>query len=151
MPFPASFGSFAIALIFVNVRYYAAIPQHFACFPRIKAAIGIEVCSGVLETTTLQIIKDLLDCLFQVIRIMMMPRKDPCCRNNIPISVNYWQDIAGLGLLATLVGDTFAPFLATVWLPSRVSTDKFNSYLMDRIPASHRRCRLPSLLHLRKW
>jgi hypothetical protein len=48
------------------------------------------------------------------------------CRDDGAIGVGYGDDIAGFRFLASLIGDIFAPFLAALWLPSRLRIDKFN-------------------------
>ncbi len=148
IPFASALDMFPVPFVLRNVRTYSSIPQHLPRFSCIKTTICIEEGTAVLQAVPLQIRKNLADCSFQIIAISMATSNDLACPNNIPIPIDYGNDIAGLRFLASLILDTFAPFLATVWLPSRLRTDKFNSYLIDRIPASNKRWRLPSLLHL---
>ncbi len=148
LPLPSTFDCFPVAFVLWNVGTHASIPQHLPCFSCVKTAIRVEKGRPILQTIALQISKDLGDGCSQVIAVIMATTNDLTCSHNVAIPVNHWNDVAGLRFLSPLVLDTFAPFFATVWLPSRLRTDKFNSYLIDRIPASNKRWRLPSLLHL---
>ena len=150
MTLPSVFDGLSIALVFSNVGNNSAVPQHLPRFTCIEATISIEVCAGIVEFTPLHILEQLLDCFFQAVTIIMVPCKQACRRDNISLLVRYWQNIAGLGFLAALIGYFFAPFFAALWLPSRLISDKFSSPLMVMILASNSLCKLPSLLHLRK-
>ncbi len=150
MTLPSAFDGLSVALVFSNVGNNAAVPQHLPCFTRVKATIRIEVCAGIGEFTPLHVLEQLRDRCLQVITIMMIACNRPCRRNNVSLFVRYWQNIAGLGLLAALIGYGFAPFFAALWLPSRLISDKFKSPLMVMVLASKSFCKLPSLLHLRK-
>ncbi len=150
MPFPPAFDRFAVAFIFGNIGLDPTIPQQLPRCTRIKAAIHIEERTAIRKITAFHIPKDVLELLIKHIAIIMVARNDPGGRNDGAITISYGQDIAGLCFLASLVSDFFAPFFAALWLPSRFSSDKFNSPRMEIMLASKRRWRLPSLLHLRK-
>ncbi len=150
MTLPSAFDGLSVALVFSNVGKNAAVPQHLPRFTRVKATISIETCAGIVECTPLHVLEQLRDRCFQVVAIMMMACNRPCRRNNVSLLVRYWQNIAGLGFLPALIGYVLAPFLAALWLPSRLIADKFNSPLMVMTLASNSFCKLPSLLHLRK-
>lgn len=150
IPFPPTLDGFAVALIFCNVGFDPTVPQHFPGCARIKAPIHVEYGSLVVQSTAFHVSEYVFELLFKLIAVIMVASNDTCCRNNIAISVSYWQDVAGFGLLSPLIGNRFAPFFAALWLPSRLSSDKFNSPLIVMILASKSRCRLPSLLHFRK-
>ncbi len=139
VPFSPAFDRFAIAFIFSNVRNNAMIPEHLTGSLRIEAFICIEEGTFVGEPTAFHVRKKLLERVRHVICIVMIASNDPCCGDDIAVFIRQWQDIAGLGFLPSLIRDAFAPFFATVWLPSRCSSDKFNSYRTAMIPASTRR------------
>ena len=147
---PSTLDFLSVALVLRNVRLDPTIPQHLPRRSRIETAIRIEDGTFILQSTSLHVSKDVLELLHKLITIIMMTRYNSCGCSDVPIPVRYWQDIAGLGLLPALIGNFFAPFFAALWLPSRLSSDKFNSPLMVMILASKSRCKLPSLLHLRK-
>ena len=150
MSFTSTFHTFSIPLVFRNVRDDAAVPQQLPCCARVKAAISIKKGSFIVQSASLHIFERVLQLLFELIAIIMLSSDDPSRRDNRTILVRYWQDITGLGFLAALIPDTFAPFFAALWLPSRLSSDTFNSPLMVMTLASKSRWRLPSVLHLRK-
>ena len=150
MPFAAPLHRLAIAFIFSDIGNQAMIPEQLPSSTGIKAAICVEEGTFIVQRVPLHVGNQILEFLFQLITIIMMASNDARCPNTIPIAVRYGQDIAGFGLLSALIGNFFAPFFAALWLPSRLSSDKFNSPLMVRILASKSRCRLPSLLHFRK-
>jgi hypothetical protein len=148
--FSSTFDGLSVPLVFWNVRDDAMIPQHLSCSPSIKGTIRIEEGSFDVEPTALHVFEELLELCFKLKCIIMLTSKNVCCGNDIPFGICYWEDIAGLRFLSTLIADFFAPFFAALWLPSRLSSDKFNSPLMVMILASNSRCMLPSRLHLRK-
>ena len=150
MALASTLDAFSIALVLRNVGNNPAIPQHLPRFTRIEATISIEEGTVIVEFTPLHVLEQLLNRCFQIVTIIMVARYQLCRGNNIAVLGGYWQNIAGLGLLASLIGDCFAPFFAALWLPSRLISDKFNSPLMVMILASNSFCKLPSLLHLRK-
>ena len=150
MSLPSAFDGLSIALIFNNIGNNPTIPQHLPGFPRVKATISIEERAFIVEVTALHVLEQLIDRLFQIITIIMIACNERGCGNNVSLFVRYWQNIAGLGFLSSLIGNFFAPFFAALWLPSRLISDKFNSPLIVMILASNRRCKLPSRLHLRK-
>ncbi len=95
------------------------VPEHLPGSLRIEAFICIEERAFVGTITALHVRKKLLECLRHVICIVMIASHDLGCGDNIAVFIRQWQDIARLGVLPSLIGDAFAPFLATVWLPSR--------------------------------
>ncbi len=147
----STFDFLSIALVLRNVGLDPTIPQDLARRSCIEATIRIEDGTFVVQSTSRHISKDVLELLHKLITIIMMTRDNSCGRSDVAIRVCYWQNVAGLGLLSPLIGNFFAPFFAALWLPSRLSSDKFKSSLMMMILASKSRCKLPSLLHLRKW
>ena len=149
--FAPTLDRLSVTLVLRDVGLDPSIPQHLPCSSRVKAAICIEDGTFVVQSTSLHVSKDILDLLNKLISIIMIASNDACRRKNVAVPISYRQDIARLGLLAALIGDFFAPFFAALWLPSRVSSDTFNSPLIEMILASKRRWRLPSLLHFRKW
>ncbi len=115
----ATFDRFAIAFIFRNVRDNATIPQHLPSCLCVKAFICIEQGTFIVEMTAPHVGKQLLEGLCYVIGVVMVASHDLGCGDNIPIFIRQWENVARLGFLSPLIGDAFAPFLATVWLPSR--------------------------------
>ncbi len=150
MSFSPTLDRFAITLIFRNVGFHSTIPQQFPSRTCIEATIHVEYGTLVLQPTAFHISKHAFQLLLKLIAVIMVARNDTCGGNHIAMAIRDWQDIAGLGLLPSLIGYGFAPFFAALWLPSRLSSDKFNSPRIEIILASKRRCKLPSLLHLRK-
>ncbi len=139
LPLPSTFDCFSVAFVLWNGGTHASIPQHLPCFSCVKTAIRVEQGRLILQTIALQISKDLGDGCSQVLAVIMTTTNDLTCSHNVAIPVNHWNDVAGLRFLSPLILDTFSPFFATVWLPSRLRTDNFTSYLIDRIPASNKR------------
>ena len=150
MPFPSSFHCLSVTLVFRNVRFDAPVPQHFPHTTRIETAIHVEEGSPVVQSTTFHICQHDLELLLKLIAVMMVACNYPRRRHNVPVRVCHRQDIAGLRLLPLLIANFFAPFFAALWLPSRLSSDKFNSPRIVITLASNSRWKLPSLLHLRK-
>ena len=150
MPFTATLHRLAVPFIFSNIGNQAMIPEQLPGSTGIKAAISVEEGTFIVQLVPFHIGNQVLDFLFHLITIVMIASNDSRCANDISITVRYGQDIAGFGLLSSLIGNFFAPFFAALWLPSRLSSDTFNSPVMVRILASKSRCRLPSLLHFRK-
>jgi hypothetical protein len=150
MSFPPALDRFSIAFVFHNVRFNATVPQQLPCCPRIKTTVRSEDRAFVVQSTALHISEYLFELLIELIAVVMVTCNHPSGGNNIAIAVGYGQDVAGLRLLPTLIGNFFAPFFAALWLPSRLISDKFNSPWIVRILASKRRCKLPSRLHFRK-
>ena len=150
VPLSSTFDHFSIALVFRNIGDDATIPQQFPRCTRIKATIRIKHRAFIFQPATFHVIERVLQFLNEFITIIMLTSDDPRRGDNCTVLVGYWQDITGLGFLAALISDAFAPFFATLWLPSRFSSDKFNAPRIETILASKRRCKLPSLLHLRK-
>ncbi len=150
MAFPSTLHCFSIAFIFRNIGFDSTVPQQLACCTCIEATIHIEHGALVVQSAAFHVSKDVLQLLLKRIAVIMVAGDDTRCGNNIPISIRYRQDVARLGLLAPLICYFFAPFFAALWLPSRLSSDKFNSPRIEIILASKRRWKLPSLLHFRK-
>ncbi len=150
VPFSAAFAGLAIAFIFINIGNNTIIPEHFANYTGIKATVSIEHSTLIAETIALHVLKELFEGSFHIIDIVMITSHNIGRCDNVSIGIDQREDVTRLGLFSSLVCDAFAPFLATLWLPSRLSADKFNSYLMAKIPASKSRWKLPSRLHLRK-
>ena len=150
MSFSAALDRFSVAFIFCNVGFDPTVPQQFPCRTCIKATIHVEYRTFVVQPTAFHINKHLLELLHKVITVIMIASNHTSGRNNQSIPVGYRQDIAGFCFLSSLVRDFFAPFFAALWLPSRLSSDKFSSPRTETILASKSRWRLPSLLHLRK-
>ena len=148
--FASTFDCLSIALVLRNVGLDPAIPQHFSRRSRIEATIRIEARTFVVQSTSSHVSKDVLELLNKLISIIMIASYDARRCKNVAVRIGYRQDIAGLGLLSALIGNFFAPFFAALWLPSRLSSDTFNSPLMVMTLASKSRWRLPSVLHLRK-
>ena len=138
MALAPALGTLTIAFVFRNIRSYTAIPKQFTGLFCIKRTIGIKVGVSVGEFTPIQLPKQLFEAIGQIITIIMIASNHFACGKNETIGVRYWDDIAGFGLFSTLIGDRFAPFFAALWLPSRLRTAKFSSYLILRMPASNR-------------
>ncbi len=150
MAFAPTFDRLSVAFVLCNIGLHSAIPQQFACCARIETAIHVEERILVVQPTALHVSKDVFELLLKLIAIIMVTSNNISRRNNIPIGISHWQDIARLCLLSPLICYCFAPFFAALWLPSRLSSDRFNSPLIVMILASKSRCRLPSRLHFRK-
>src|SRR3712207_4053217 len=150
MPLSTAFRRFSATFVFSNVRNNAGIPEQLARSTRVKTTVCIEVRAFIRQSGALQVSKQLLECLRQLICVVMIARNNLGRRKNIPIAIDHGQDIACFGFLAPLIDYAFAPFLATLWLPSRWSSDKFSSPRAEIRLASKRRWRLPSALHFRK-
>ena len=90
------------------------IPQHLTGCLCIEAFICIEERTLVGETTAPHVRKKLLERLRYVICVVMVASPELACSDNVAISISQSEDVACLGLLPPLVGDTFAPFLAIV-------------------------------------
>ena len=150
LSFAATLHGLAVPFVFSNIGNQPMIPEQLPRRAGIKAAISIEEGTFIVQLVPLHVSNQMLEFLFQIVAIIMIASNNPSCRDDISIAVGYWQDIAGFGLLPPLVRDSFAPFFAALWLPSRLSSDTFNSPLTVTILASKSRCKLPSRLHLRK-
>ncbi len=150
MSFSSALDVFPIALVLRNVRNDTTIPQQFPSCTRVKATIGIKERTFIVQSTPLHILEDVLQLLFELKAVVMVSGNDTRRRDDRTVLVRHWEDITGFGFLAALIADAFAPFFAALWLPSRLSSDKFNSPRMETMLASKSRWRLPSLLHLRK-
>ncbi len=150
MPLSTAFRRFSTTFVFINVWNNTSIPEHLACSTRVKTTVCVEERVLIRQSRALQVSKQLLERLRQLIRVVMIASYNLGRRKNVPIAINYWQDVARFGFLSPLIGYTFAPFFATLWLPSRCSSDKFSSPRAEIRLASKRRWRLPSALHFRK-
>jgi hypothetical protein len=147
---PATFDHFSVPFIFWNVGCHTTIPQHLTHSAGIKTAICIENRTFDIQATAPHIIEHVRYLLLKVIAIIMISCNNAGRRNDRSIPIGYWQYVACFCPLPALIGNFFTPFFAALWLPSRLSSDKFKSPLMLMMLASKRRWRLPSLLHFRK-
>ncbi len=150
MSFPSTFYPFSIPLVLRDVGNDATIPQQLAGCAGIEAAISIKQGAFIVQSAPLQIFEHVLQFLFKLKAVVVLSSDDARRGDDRTVFVHYREDITSFGFLAALIADAFAPFLAALWLPSRLSSDKFNSPRMETMLASKRRWRLPSLLHLRK-
>ena len=137
--FAAALDMVPIPFVLRNGRTHSPIPQHLPRFSCIKSTICIKEGTAILQEIPFQIGKNLADCSLQFIAVIMSTATALTGPNNSAIPIEHGNNIAGLRFLPPLILDAFAPFLATVWLPSRLRTDKFNAYLIERIPASTKR------------
>ena len=150
MPPPTTFCRFSTSLVFINVRDDASVPEHLACSAGVKTTVRIEERTRIRQSRALQVSKQLFERFCQLIRVIVIASYNIRRRKNVSIAINQWQYGTGFGFLSSLISYAFAPFLATLWLPSRCSSDKFSSPRAESRLASKRRWRLPSALHLRK-
>ncbi len=139
MSFSSTFDMFPIALVLRNIRNDAPIPQQFPGCSRIKATIGIKERTFIVQSTPSHVCEGVLQLLFELKAVVMVPSNDTRRRDDRTVLVRHWEDITGFGFLSTLIADAFAPFFAALWLPSRLSSDKFNSPRMETMLASKRR------------
>ncbi len=139
MSFPAPFCGSSITFVLRNVGFYTTIPQQLACCACVKRAICIEKGIMVIQPAAIHVVEDVLELLCKLVAVMLLTSNDPRCRDNVAVRICYWQNIAGLCFLSALVATCFAPFFAALWLPSRLSSDKFNSPLIVMILASKSR------------
>jgi len=150
MPLPSAFCRFSPPFVFSNVRNNASVPEQLARSAGIKTTICIEERVLVRYACTLQVTKQLFERLRQLIRVVVVASNNIGRRKNIPITIYQWQYITRFSFPSSLIGYAFAPFLATLWLPSRCTSDKCSSPRTESRLASKRRWRLPSALHFRK-
>ena len=127
MALAPTLGTFAIALIFGDIRSYTTIPEQLTRLFCVKSTIGIKVGVRICEFKLIKLLKQIFQASSQVVTIIMVPSNHYAGGNNEAIGVGYWNDIAGLGLFPALIGDCFAPFFAALWLPSRLRIAKFSS------------------------
>ena len=120
-------GTLTIAFVFRNIRSYTAIPKQVTGLFCLKPTIGIKVGVSVGEVTPIQVPKQVVEAIAQIITIIMLASNHFACGKNETIGVGYWDDIAGFSLFPALIGDRFAPFFAALWLPSRLRIAKFSS------------------------
>jgi len=118
---------FAIALIFRDIRSYAAIPEQLTRLFCVKRTICIKVGVRICEFKLIKLLKQVFQASGQLVAIIMVPSNHFSGGNNEAIGVGYWDDIAGFSLFPALIGDRFAPFFAALWLPSRLRIAKFSS------------------------
>jgi hypothetical protein len=90
MPFASAFHRFAIALVFGNVRFHAAIPQELSRCTGIKATIRIEYGTGVVQSAALQVIEYIFEFLFELIAVVVVAGNDTSRGNNRAVRVGYW-------------------------------------------------------------
>lgn len=127
MALAPALGTLPIAFVFRNIRSYTAIPKQFTSLFCVKRTIGIKVGVSIREFKLIELSKQVFEATSQLITIIMVPSNHFACGKNETIGVGYWDDIAGLCLFSTLIGDRFAPFFAAQWLPSRLRIAKFSS------------------------
>lgn len=85
----SAFHRFSIALVFRNVGNNSTIPEHFPRCTTIKPTSGMKQGAVIGQTTTLQILKDLLDRSLQVIRVIVVASHNSCRCNDVSVLVNY--------------------------------------------------------------
>ena len=139
---------FTIAFVFGNIRSNATVPQEFARIFGVKGTVSIKEGVRIRKFQMVKLAKQVFETVKQSVTIIMIASNHLAGRKNVAIGVRYRDDVAGFGRISALIGDRFAPFFAALWLPSRLRIAKFSSYLILRMPASNRRSKLPSLLHL---
>ena len=139
---------FTIAFVFRNIRSNATVPQEFARIFGVKGTVSIKEGVPIRKFQVIKLAKQVFETVNEGVTIIMIASNHLTRRKNVAIGVRYWDDVAGFRLFSALIGDRFAPFFAALWLPSRLRIAKFSSSLILRIPASNRRSKLPSLLHL---
>jgi hypothetical protein len=127
MALAPTLGTFAIALIFGDIRSDTTIPEQLTRLFCVKSTIGIKVGVCICEFKLIKLLKQVFQASSQVVTIIMVPSNHFAGGNNEAIGVSYWNDIAGLGFFPALIGDCFAPFFAALWLPSRLRIAKFSS------------------------
>jgi hypothetical protein len=127
MALAPTLGTFAIALIFRDIRSYTAIPEQFTRLFCIKSTICIKIGVRICEFKLIKLLKQVFEAIGQVVTIIMVPSYHFTGGNNEASSVRYGDDIAGFGLFSALIGDRFAPFFAALWLPSRLRIARFSS------------------------
>jgi hypothetical protein len=103
----------------INIWGDATIPAHFTRSTAIKTALRVEQRALVGSSTALPVGKQHVNGFSHRNSSVMMASAHASRRNNIPVLVGQRQKMAGLGFLSPRIRDTFAPFLATVWLLSR--------------------------------
>lgn len=90
MSLSTTFDRFSIALVFRNIGFHAIIPQQFSRCTRIKAAIGIEKGTFVVQPTAFHITEGILEFLFELMAVVVITSNDASCGNNIPLCICYW-------------------------------------------------------------
>ncbi len=111
MSFPPALDCFSVAFIFRDVGFDPTVPQQLPRCARIKATIHVEYGTFVAQSTALHVCEHLFKRLFKHIAVVMVASNHPRSGDNIAVAISHWQDVARLGLLSTLIGDFFAPFL----------------------------------------
>ena len=124
---PTALSLLPIALIFSNIGSYTAVPQQFARIFGVKCTVGIKEGICIAQFHLIELIKHVFKPSNQLITIVMVASNHFAAGQNIAVRIRYRNDVAGFCLLATLIGNRFAPFFAALWLPSRLRIDKFNS------------------------
>lgn len=127
MALAPALGTLPIAFVFRNIRSYTTIPKQFTSLFCVKRTIGIKIGVRIREFKLIELPKQVFEAIRQFITIIMVPSNHFACGKNETIGVGYWDDIAGLGLFSTLIGDRFAPFFAALWLPSRLRIAQLSS------------------------
>ncbi len=88
MSLPTAFRRFPTTFVFSNVRNNTSIPEHLACSTRVKTTVRIEERSLIRQLGPLQISKQFLERLRQLIRIVVIASNNIRRRQNIPIAVD---------------------------------------------------------------
>ena len=114
MALPSPLGALTIAFVLRNIGSNAPVPEHLPHVSGIKATICIDECTFVVQTQATQVLKQASNGLLEIVTIVMVACQQPYQPNNVPLTVTDGQDIARLGFLPPLIGDTFAPFFAIV-------------------------------------
>ena len=81
---------------------------------RVKDTISVEERPFVVQSQPLQPLKEASDCLLEVVAVVMVACEQSYQTDNVPVTVNYWQNVTGLCFLPSLIADTFTPFFAIV-------------------------------------
>jgi hypothetical protein len=127
MTLPTALCSLAIALVFGNIGSDTTIPQQFARIFRIKPTISIKEAVRIAQFHLIKLTKHIFEPSNQLVTIVMIACNHFTRGQNVAVRISYGNDVTRLCLLATLIGDCFAPFFAALWLPSRLRIDRFNS------------------------
>ena len=112
--FPSPLDPFPIANVLRNIRSHAPVPEHFPCVVTVKATIRIEERTFIVQSQATQVLKQTSQRFFEVVTVIMFACQQPDQPDYMPLAVTDRQNIAGLGFLPPLIGDTFAPFFAIV-------------------------------------
>ena len=84
----------------------------------VKARIPVEVREGVINVASVERLEHVVEVLAQVVSIVMIAADALRNGHNVVIIVAQVQIVGRFGAFALLVLHFFAPFFATVWVPS---------------------------------